>query len=177
MAQFVGTAPAVTSDRPGPSPPLPVPNAAVYPMNKEQLKRQLRALGADWVDLRFPETHAMPYVLHPGEEIRGIVYGRYKRDDGRLIGRGALLATNERVLLLDKKPTYIRLDEVVYDAVSGITYGRVWFTATIMLHTKSGDIKIRTLNQKSAQPFVAAVEASIFGRSSWKMQDKLQRPN
>lgn len=138
------------------------------PLSQEQLNRQLRALGADWADLRFPETRAILYVLHPGEQVRGIVYGRYKQDEGRLVGRGVLIATDDRVLLLDKKPSYVKLEEIVYDAISGLTYSRVLFSATIKVHAKSGDIIIRTLNQKTAQPFIEAVEENIYGRSKWK---------
>ncbi|MEO6513906.1 MAG: PH domain-containing protein [Candidatus Saccharimonadales bacterium] len=126
------------------------------------IKTRIKTLGADMFDLTVLETQALPYVLHPGESINGIVYGRYQQEKGNVIGRGALIATNNRVLLVDKKPMFIRSDEVIYSAVSGVTYTRVGFIGTVTLHSKIGDIKVRTLNQKCAKSFVDAVEAQIM---------------
>lgn len=126
------------------------------------VRDQIKQLGADAYDLLLPETHALPYALHPHENVLGIVYGRYKQDDGRLIGRGVMVATEGRVFLLDKKPLYIRSDEVIYGAVSGVTYTLIGIIGTVTLHSKIGDIKIRTLNQKCARSFVEAVESQIF---------------
>lgn len=135
---------------------------AAFKARSMAIKRHITTLGADKFDLLVPETGALPYVIHPDEEIEGIVYGRYKQEDGKLIGRGALVATNDRVLLVDKKPLYVRSDEVIYDAISGVTYTRIGFIGTVTLHTKIGDIRIRTLNQKCARSFVEAVEARIL---------------
>lgn len=126
------------------------------------VRDQIIQLGADRYDLILPETYALPYALHPDENVLGIVYGRYKQDEGRLIGRGVMVATESRVFLLDKKPLYIRSDEVIYDAVSGVTYTRIGIIGTVTLHSKIGDIKIRTFNQKCARSFVEAVESQIF---------------
>lgn len=135
---------------------------STYKARALAIKKHLRTLGADKFDLMIPETSALPYVIHPDEQIEGIVYGRYKQDGGKVIGRGALIATNDRVLLIDKKPMFVRTDEVIYAAVSGVTYTRVGFIGNITLHSKIGDIKIRTLNQRCAKSFVEAVEARIL---------------
>lgn len=148
----------------------PASQSSAYPINKVELKHQLLGLGADKLDLMFPETGAIPYVLHPGERMRGITYGRYKQDEGKVVGRGVLIATDDRVFLLDKKPTYVKLDEVIYDAISGIAYGRVFFTSTVLLHTKQGEIRLRTFNQKAAYQLVEAIEDRIYGRSLWKVR-------
>jgi hypothetical protein len=123
---------------------------------------RLKILGADKYDLLVPETSALSYVLRTGESIEGIVFGHYRLDGGKSTGRGALIATDSRVILIDKKPLFIHIDEVIYGAISGVTYTRVGFNSTVIVHSKIGDIKIRTLNQKCAKSFVEAVEANIF---------------
>jgi hypothetical protein len=143
-------------------------SASISRFDTAQLKNHLRSLGAGTYNLLLPETRAILYVLQPGEQILGIVYGRYKQDNGRLVGRGALIATDGRVLLLDKKPMFIKRDEIVYEAISGITYGRVGIIGTIVLHTKIGDIKLRTFNKKCSLPFVEAVENNIYARRPWQ---------
>lgn len=137
-------------------------NIAALRVRSLEINERIKSLGADRFDMLLPETHALPYVIHPHETILGIVYGRYKQDGGSVIGRGALIATDSRAMLIDKKPLFVRSDEVAYGAVSGVTYGRIGIMGVVTLHSKIGDIRLRTFNQKCAKSFVEAVEAQIF---------------
>lgn len=126
-----------------------------------RLKHHLRELGLNHYDFALPETHALPYVVHPDEEIEGIVFGRYRLEIPHLTGRGALVATANRVVLVDKKPMYIKSDELVYGAINGTSYSRVGLAGTVVLHTKIGDIKLRSMNRKCSQYFVEAIEKNL----------------
>lgn len=122
----------------------------------------LKKLGAVWYDLRLPESKAIEHMLHADEQLTGIVFGHYNQTSTGLAGRGMLVATNQRVMLLDKKLGYEHLEEIEYAVVSGVSYGRVGFGATVALHSRIGDITIRTYNVRCAQKFVEAVESVIF---------------
>jgi len=137
-----------------------------FQKHKEQIHAELLELGAVPYDLWLPETHALPLIIHPNEHITGIVYGRYHQEDGHQVGRGALVATNTRILLIDKKPLFIRCDEVTYEVVSGVTYTTLGFVGTVTLHTRIGAISVRTFNQKCAESFVESVEATIFSNAA-----------
>ena len=127
------------------------------------LRDTVRALGADGYNMLLPETRALAYVIRPDEQILGIVYGRYKQGfDGQQVGRGALIATDGRILLLDKKPMFVRVDEVVYPAVRGVTYGHVGIMGTVTVHSRTGDVTVRTFNQKCAKNFFNAVDSKIM---------------
>lgn len=139
-------------------------------MSKTELESQLHDLGAVAYDLWLPETHVLPLVIHPNEQIKGIVYGKYTQTNGAQVGRGALVATDRRVILLDKKPLFVRCDEITYYAISAVTYTKVGFAGTVTLHTRLGDIRIRTFNHKCAYHFVEAVEAGIFKESAYAPQ-------
>lgn len=128
----------------------------------DRIQHDLKYLGADRYDLALPETHALPYIIHPNEQILGIVYGRYVENNGALVGRGALVATDKRVLLVDKKPVLVKCDEITYRVVSGVTYSRVGPTGNVTLHTRVGEVRIRTFNQRCAKSFVEAVEAKVL---------------
>jgi hypothetical protein len=126
---------------------------------------RLRELGAVQYDLWLPETKELDDVLHPGEEVLGIVYGRYKQQQlgrGVLIGRGALVATSQRIMLIDKKPMFVRCDEISAVVVSAVTYSKVGPAGTVTLHTRLGDIAVRTFNDVCAHNFVEAIESIIF---------------
>jgi hypothetical protein len=137
-----------------------------YQQQQGLLAKQLRRIGADAYDLRLPETHTLPLVVQPNERMEGIVYGRYvyRAIDAEFISRGAVVITNTRVLLVNKKPFYVSCEEVAFDRVSGITYNRVGPIGHVILHTKLGDIDIRTFNQQCARHFTKAVEAKLYNQ-------------
>lgn len=129
------------------------------------INKLLRHLGAARFNIMLPETHALPYLIKDKEEIRGIVYGRYRSQNGFHIGRGALVVTDNRILLIDKKPFFEKVDELTFKALSGVTYSRAGIAGTVTLHSKIGDISVRTFNHKCAQSFVKAVDATLFKKA------------
>lgn len=138
-------------------------NTSLVKMQQDEINKVLRQLGAVMYDFWLPETHALPFIIGPDEKINGIVYGRYKRGGAEpSVGRGALVATDSRILLVDKKPLFLKCDELSYKVVSGVTYTRVGPAGTVTLHTRAGDIEIRTLNQNCAHKFVESIEAACF---------------
>ncbi len=140
---------------------------AQLPVTKQN-DDDLRKLGAVKYDLMLPETHVLPTIIGEGEVITGIIYGRYKTITDHRVGRGALVATNQRILLIDKKPLFINCDEISYNVVSGITYTKAGISGTVILHTRLGDIHIRTFNQKSTYYFMNAVENNLFKGNTWQ---------
>jgi hypothetical protein len=130
-------------------------------IHRERINSRLRELGADAFDLALPETMTLPLVLRPNEQVTGIVYGRYKETGGP-VGRGALVATENRVLLVDRKILSMRCDEIDHGALTAISYNKVGPVTTITLHSRFGDISIRTFNWRCAQSFIADMESVIF---------------
>jgi hypothetical protein len=123
------------------------------------MKDTLQALGADDFDLLLPETHALIDVIHEDENIVGIVYGRYKQSGAEhASGRGALVATDHRLLLVDKKPLFLKCDELSYMVVSGVSFSKAGIAGPVTVHSRMGDIGIRTYNFTCASTFVDAIE-------------------
>lgn len=121
-----------------------------------RVKAELRVHGAVAYDLWLPETHYLPHVIHEDEHIMGTVYGRYKG------GRGVLVATDQRVLFLDKKPGWMRCDEITFAVIGGITRTKIGPVGNVTLHTRLGDYKLRTFNQKNAENFVDYIETQCL---------------
>ena len=132
---------------------------------------EVRALGAVSYNLLLPETKAIPQVLRPDEKLLGLVYGRYHEERNNTVSRGVLLATDQRVILLNKKPMYMKHDEISYKVVSGVSYTKVAFMGTVTLHSRIGDISIRTFNQRCARLFVKAIEQKVFTPESVNNQN------
>lgn len=119
----------------------------------ERVKRELQELGVTPLGMMRFEAKYLSRVIHKGEHLKGVVYGRSKA------GSVMLVATDRRAIYLDKKPFFVGEDEITYDIVSGVSFGRSLFAADIKLHTRIGDYEIRTFNQKCAENFVEYIEA------------------
>lgn len=130
----------------------PVPHIENNKEVRERVFAELKALGlrpwALWrLDIRY-----LPNLIHPNEHIKGVTYGKGK--DGMMM----LVATDLRVIVLSKKPLFVKADDLTYDIVGGVSYGNVGFEGTVTLHSRLGDFKIHTLNLKMAQGFRNYIE-------------------
>lgn len=126
----------------------------------DRVDTELKACGATGFDLILPETRYLHRVILPGEHIKGSVYGRYQS------GRGALVATDRRILFIDKKLLFSHFDEIDFIVVGGVSRTRVGLSGVVTLHTRLGDYKIRTFNQKNARNFVDYIGTRFYERSS-----------
>ena len=156
----MGQYPAISKQLPQPRKLDDVINGLLEP-HRERIYNELRNMGAVRYDLLLPETHTLPIIIQPKEHVTGVVYGRYTMTSNGQVGRGALVATDKRLLLVDKKFLFLRCDEFGFGSVSGITFSRVGYIGTVVLHTRLGDIQLRTLNFACAKHFVESVEKVI----------------
>lgn len=126
---------------------------------KQRIKNQLRDLGVSWFGRRTFESHYLPVVLHDDENMNGIVYGSNAN------GSAMLVATDRRVLYINKKPFFVQSDELTYDIVMGVSYSKAGPFATITLHTRIGDYTLRVLNFRAALNFIEFIETRCLDRN------------
>ena len=127
-------------------------------MHEERIKKELQSVGVTPYGMKKFVIKYLPKVIHKDEHIFGVVYGRYKDKQGTItLNEGMLVATDKRIIFIDHKPGFTDMDEVTYDAVSGIKLTQAVFTAVI-LHTKIDNYEIRFANPKCANVFVRYVE-------------------
>ncbi len=118
----------------------------------ERVKKELLRAGITRYGLLKMEAKYLPKVIHEDESIGGVVYGRYKN------GSGMLIATNKRVIFLDRKPLFVTNEEVTYDVVSGLELDVRGMLSSITLHTRVKDFVLLYVNQTCATQFKAFVE-------------------
>lgn len=128
--------------------------------HKQRVDRELRSVGVSRLGLVTSESHYLPRVIHSDEHIGGVVYGFNEN------GFVMLVATNWRVVYLDKKPLFINKDEINYGAVSGVKFSHAGLGSTVTLHTRVKDFIIQTFNQKCAKHFVDYIEELAFQNSN-----------
>ena len=136
-------------------------------LQKIEAREALRLLGADEYDLLLPETHFVAQLIKADEVLLGAIYGKYTKATLPFSGRGLMVITNYRLLLVDKKPLFLQFDDIKFDMVSGIQYAKALAVVNVTLNTRMGNFAIRTFNDDCARQFVQAVEDMLFDRDRW----------
>ncbi len=126
----------------------------------DRVTQELRDLGVSKVALKRMESRYLPNIIHSDEHLGGVVYGHHED------GYAMLVATDRRIIFLDKKPLFVNEDEITYNVVSGISYGHAGFGTTVKLHTRIKDYTIRTYNKKCAESFVEYIESRCLEHES-----------
>jgi len=120
--------------------------------NNKRVTAELRDAGLSYFAMNSMEARYLPHLIHPDEHIEGAVFGYQE------VGFVLLVATNWRVIFLDRKPLFTNTDEVHYKVVSGVVNNHAAFGTTVILHTRVKEFRVLTLNRPSAKKFVNYIE-------------------
>lgn len=121
--------------------------------HRTRVHHELKAAGLTGYALLRAECRYLPSIIHEAEHIKAAIYGRVEGSGGAI-----LVATNKRVIYLNRMPLFTTLDEVTYDLVSGISKGSNGLLSSVTLHTRAGDYTVRFGNLVSATKFVSFIE-------------------
>lgn len=122
-----------------------------------RIVEDLRSVGVKGYGLMKAETRELARILGPEETIYGCIYGQYGG------GSGMMVATDRRVLFLDKKPMHLLLEEMTFDKIMDI--GADWqpFFSKVIVNTRGGRYIFSYVNTKCARTFVHYLEAAVLG--------------
>lgn len=128
--------------------------------NEERVANELIAAGISKLGTKRFTSRYLAQLLHNDEHVMAAVYGRQKGMEG-LFGfvEGMLVATDRRVLYIDKRPGYATMDEVSYANVSGIHVSKTTRHANIILYTKIANYKLSYADSVNAQRFADYIES------------------
>lgn len=130
-------------------------------LTEDELRTTLRSLGAFWFETRLPEVLLICNLLQENETIEAFIFGKYRHFLQDINGRGALIATNFRILLVDRKPMYLRYEEFPYQVLSGCELTPSGTLSTLALETRIGDISIRSWNKRCVSDFCKTIDSYI----------------
>lgn len=103
-------------------------------VDKKTIKMQLAAIDANlpfWVNA---EVKQLSKILVPGEVINHVISGRYEG------GFALLCATDLRLLIVDKKPMFLTVEDVRYDMIAEVNFSHQLMDSSIHLATVSKDL-------------------------------------
>jgi hypothetical protein len=99
------------------------------------------------------EIKELPNIIHEGEKISECVNGFYEG------GVALLVATEMRVLLVDKKPlNFLNVEDLRFDMINEIDYNHRLTGATITISTGSKTLRFRSYNQGRLRNLINLVQ-------------------
>lgn len=130
---------------------------------EKRIKTELQEVGMSWWGTRNLASSYLTTIIHHDEHIKAAVFGRQKEIEG-LFGfvEGMLVATDRRVLYIDKRPGYVSMDEVSYDKVSGTHISKAGYYASITLFTKIANYTLSFAKPANTKRFADYIEERII---------------
>jgi hypothetical protein len=113
----------------------------------DRVRLELLRAGMTKYGLIKSEARYLPRVIQPNEHIGGVVYGQTS------VGSVMLVATDERVLFIDRKPLFNTVDEISYGVVSGCRVSQQGPFTTVTLHTRIHNFTLKYVNPTCARIF------------------------
>jgi hypothetical protein len=125
-------------------------------VSTQSVDKQLKRLGFKkhgWGQHEVGELHN---ILLPDEEIHELVNGFYEG------GFALLVATDVRVLLVDKKPlNYLTVEDLRFDMINEMDYSHRLLGAQINIATGNKTLKFSSLNQQRLRKLIGHVQHSM----------------
>jgi hypothetical protein len=104
------------------------------------VEQQLKAVGCNFRFWGRSELRELCDILLPGETIAQAVNGQYEA------GFALLVATDFRVLLIDKKPKYLTLKDIRFDMITELDFSSRMVNSTIRIYTPNKELRFTTTN-------------------------------
>lgn len=128
----------------------------------ERIKRELQAAGINAIGLLKYSIRFLPKMIGENEHIQAVIYGRYPVGNGSKVWKweeGTMIATDQRVIFLDRKPGYFRADNIAYSEVSAAQALTAWPFSAVTVMSKVGTFSLRYVKMALAGKFIDYVES------------------
>jgi hypothetical protein len=121
----------------------------------KQLEEQLKRIGCNYKYWNRAEIKELAQVLLPGETVEHCVNGTYEN------GFALLAATDQRVLLVDKKPMYLTLEDVRFDMIVEIDYNHRLLNANVRICTPNKELRFIAYNHARLRALFHFVQTRV----------------
>ncbi|HEX8762617.1 MAG TPA: PH domain-containing protein [Candidatus Saccharimonadales bacterium] len=133
-----------------------------------QVEDQLKRVGCNFRFWGRPEIRELTKILMPGEIIAQAVNGRYEN------GFAMLVATDHRLLLIDKKPMFLTLEDVRFDMIAEIDFSAQLFDGTVKIITPNRKLVFTTWSQERLRKVLNYTQQRVSDIRQHYMQRQFQ---
>jgi hypothetical protein len=125
-------------------------------ITKNTLDSQLRRAGTGYGWLCRPAKNELIRILRHDEQVVRCVSGRYKG------GFAILVATNLRLLLVDKKLFFLRYEDICFSSITEVDFSRRLVESTLDIHSMNGHLQFNSTNAADLRYLATTVEAEVM---------------
>jgi hypothetical protein len=119
------------------------------------IRKELAIAGAPRRVIRSGEALALMRILSPDEEIVSWIQGLYSE------GLGLVIATNSRLLIINKSFFWQRVEDESYSMVNSVIYKRGVFLGKVILSTRARLYTFTTLKKDPIESFVSFIDSMM----------------
>lgn len=125
-------------------------------VTRQEIDRQLEAINTKFTWWGRGEVRELEHIIEPGETIMYCLNGRYEG------GFGMLCVTDQRAILIDKKPLYLSLEDVRYDMISEVHFDGRLLDSSVTIHTFSKQLRFTALKGKVLRRATAYLQRRVL---------------
>lgn len=125
-------------------------------VHKHQIQAQLKELGITIKNWGVGEVNELPQILMPDEQIKALINGWYAN------GFAALVATDQRLLLIDKKLLHLTIEDVRYDMIAEVDFNAQLFDATVCINTLNKQLKFTSFKKSRLRELTKYVQYRVM---------------
>lgn len=132
-------------------------------ITKQEIDSQLRAIDIDGRGWGRAEIKELRSLIVPGETIHFCINGYYKS------GFAMLCITDRRVLLVDKKPFYLTVEDINYDMIANVVFDGRYFVATLQVCTHSTTLSFSCIGRNAMRDACSYLQQQVLEskRENW----------
>lgn len=134
-----------------------------------QVEDQLKRVGCNFRFWGRPEIRELCHILMDGEVIAQAVNGRYEN------GFAMLCATDHRLLLIDKKPMFLTLEDVRFDMIAEIDFNNQLFDSTVKIITPNRNLVFTTPSQQRLRKILNYTQQRVSEIRQHYMQPQMMQ--
>lgn len=137
----------------------------------DQIKKELREAKVTAYGLLKQESRFLHKTIQEDEHIKAAIYGLYGDSKGVESSSGMLVATDRRMIFMDKKPLITDIDEFGYESVIGINVNNAMLFSAVDLHTRNKEYKFRNVNKRCARHMKSFIESYVLENPNIRRND------
>lgn len=120
------------------------------------VENQLRRIGANYRFWNKPELKELPKILFEHETINHLVSGRYEG------GFAILVSTDLRVILIDKKPFFLTLEDIRYERIANVELNHRLLDATLRLGALTKNLSFTGYNPAKMREMTSYIQERVM---------------
>lgn len=129
----------------------------------QRIQQELRDAYVTSYGMIKQEARFLHNIIEDDEHVKAVIYGLYGENGFSIQSNsGMLVATDKRLLFIDRKPLFSDVDELGYEAVLGINVNNAPIFSAVEVHTARKEFHFRNVNKKCASKFEKYIESRVI---------------